>query len=167
MASSFLFSSTPESYHRFFFRNKLYDYDNYNDIVFELTGSKGEIVRLKLGIDSDSLNDNKLGIYDYTGGVKGELVSFNIIENPETREKDTIESIKIIENGLVIARGARSATGGDKKTSKLPKKEILGKLRCIYKVPGSRKEHIKHKGELITVTDYKKLMKAKPTKTNK
>ena len=41
------------------------------------------------------------------------------------------------------------------------KKEICGKLRCIYKIPGSRKEHIKYKGRLITVTEYKKLMKAK------
>jgi len=41
------------------------------------------------------------------------------------------------------------------------KKEICGKLRCIYKIPGSRKEHIKYKRRLITVTEYKKLMKAK------
>jgi hypothetical protein len=39
------------------------------------------------------------------------------------------------------------------------KKEICGKLRCIYKIQGSRKEHIKYKGSLITVADYKKLMK--------
>ena len=54
----------------------------------------------------------------------------------------------------------RKQTGG-KRSTKLPKKEILGKLRCIYKVPGSRKEHIKHKGILVTVTEYKKLMKYK------
>ena len=41
------------------------------------------------------------------------------------------------------------------------KKEICGRLRCIYKISGSRKEHVKHKGSLITVADYKKLMKNK------
>ena len=38
-------------------------------------------------------------------------------------------------------------------------KEILGKIRRVYKVAGSRKEHIKYKGKLIPVADYKKLMK--------
>jgi len=38
-------------------------------------------------------------------------------------------------------------------------KEILGKRRRIYKIKGSRKEHIKYKGELIPVSDYKKLFK--------
>jgi len=38
-------------------------------------------------------------------------------------------------------------------------KEILGKIRRIYKVAGSRKEHVKYKGELIPVSDYKKLFK--------
>lgn len=47
-------------------------------------------------------------------------------------------------------------TGGRKVSIK---KEICGKLRCIYKIPGSRKEHIKYKGRLIAVADYKKLMK--------
>ena len=40
-------------------------------------------------------------------------------------------------------------------------KEILGKIRRVYKVAGSRKEHIKYKGKLIPVADYKKLMKLK------
>ena len=40
------------------------------------------------------------------------------------------------------------------------KKLILGKERCIYKVQGSNKEHIKYKGALIPVADYKKLMGA-------
>jgi hypothetical protein len=38
-------------------------------------------------------------------------------------------------------------------------KEILGKRRRIYKIKGSRKEHVKYKGELIPVSDYKKLVK--------
>ena len=50
--------------------------------------------------------------------------------------------------------------GGGKKTSK---KEVLGKMRCIYKIPGDRKEYVKHKGKLITVKDYKMLNK-KPKK---
>jgi hypothetical protein len=50
----------------------------------------------------------------------------------------------------------KPSTGGRKASVK---KEICGKLRCIYKIPGSRKEHIKYKGRLIAVADYKKLMK--------
>ena len=48
-----------------------------------------------------------------------------------------------------------------KKSKKPPKKEILGKMRIIHKIPDDRKEYVKHKGKLITVKDYKKLMKAK------
>jgi hypothetical protein len=51
--------------------------------------------------------------------------------------------------------------GGNAKVKNINKKEILGKERCIYKKPGDRKEYLKHKGELITVKDYKKLMKDK------
>ena len=59
-----------------------------------------------------------------------------------------------------------------KNLKKLPKKEILGKMRCIYKIPGDRKEYLKHKGKLITVKEYKELMKpkkkeAKPKKVKK
>ena len=46
------------------------------------------------------------------------------------------------------------ATGGP-----TTKKVILGKERCIYKVQGSKQDHIKYKGSLITVSDYKNLMK--------
>jgi len=53
---------------------------------------------------------------------------------------------------------------GGKKSKKLPKKEILGKIMCIYKIPGDRKEYVRHKGKLITVKDYKELMKAKKAK---
>jgi hypothetical protein len=53
---------------------------------------------------------------------------------------------------------------GGKKTSK---KEVLGKMRCIYKIPGDRKEYVKYKGKLITVKDYKMLNKKPGKVTNK
>ena len=51
--------------------------------------------------------------------------------------------------------------GGGKKSKKQPKKEILGVMRCIYKIPGDRKEYVKHKGKLITIKDFKEFMKPK------
>ena len=50
---------------------------------------------------------------------------------------------------------------GNAKITKKSKKSILGKERCIYKKAGDRKEYLKYKGDLITVKDYTKLMKAK------
>lgn len=51
------------------------------------------------------------------------------------------------------------ATGGTATGGPTTKKVILGKERCIYKVQGSKQDHIKYKGSLITVSDYKNLMK--------
>lgn len=51
------------------------------------------------------------------------------------------------------------ATGGTATGGPTTKKVILGKKRCIYKVQGSKQDHIKYKGSLITVSDYKNLMK--------
>ena len=60
---------------------------------------------------------------------------------------------------------------GGKKSKKQPKKEILGVMRCIYKLPDDRKEYVKHKGKLITIKDFKEFMKpkkqAKPKKQTK
>ena len=52
----------------------------------------------------------------------------------------------------------RLHTGGSyKKTNK--KKNILGRERCIYKKSGDRKEYLKYKGDLITVKEYKIIMR--------
>jgi hypothetical protein len=51
--------------------------------------------------------------------------------------------------------------GGNTKITKLTKKDILGKSRCIYKKSGDRKQYIKHKGVLIAVSEYKKIMTTK------
>ena len=57
-----------------------------------------------------------------------------------------------------------SKVGGNIKIKIKNKKNILGKERCIYKISGNRNEYVKHKGELITVNDYKKIIKLKNKK---
>lgn len=66
---------------------------------------------------------------------------------------------KYINENNISIEGLQN--GGNAKVTKINKKEILGRERCIYKKPGDRKEYLKHKGELITVKDYKKRMKDK------
>jgi hypothetical protein len=66
--------------------------------------------------------------------------------------------------------GKRKSKGKSKKVSKKPVvsqkkqsiyKEIFGKQMKIYKMPDSRKEYVKYKGELLHISDYKDLMKQK------
>ena len=82
----------------------------------------------------------------------------------------------------VQAGGKRKSKDKSKKVSKKPVvsqkkqsiyKEILGKQMKIYKMPDSRKEYVKYKGDLHLITDYKSLImkqkamakpKAKPKK---
>lgn len=44
-------------------------------------------------------------------------------------------------------------------TNNIVKKFILGKERNVYKVSGSKKDHIKYKNNFITVSEYKIMMK--------
>ena len=45
------------------------------------------------------------------------------------------------------------------KNKMLQNKEIFGKEMRIYKINGSKKEHVKYKGSFIPVSDYKRLIK--------
>ena len=85
------------------------------------------------------------------------LISRDFFDNNNIVKRDADGKIIINENFTEYNRN--NIFGGGRKAS--VKKEVCGKLRCIYKIPGSRKEHLKYKGQLITVADYKKLMKAK------
>jgi hypothetical protein len=76
----------------------------------------------------------------------------------------TINNTDIPVRKTVIDDFIQTFEGGNinnTKIKKTAKKEILGKERCIYKKSGDRKEYLKHKGGLITVSEYKKLMKSK------
>ncbi len=70
----------------------------------------------------------------------------------------------------VQAGGKRKSKDKSKKVSKKPVvsqkkqsecKEILGKKMKIYKMPDSRKQYVRYKGELHSISDYKNLMKQK------
>ena len=74
------------------------------------------------------------------------------------------------EEASDLRGGKRKSKGKSKKVSKKPivsqkkqsiYKEILGKQMKIYKMPDSRKEYVKYKGELLHISDYKDLMKQK------
>jgi hypothetical protein len=63
--------------------------------------------------------------------------------------------------------GGKKSKGKSKKVAKKPVvsqkkqsiyKEILGKQMKIYKMPDSRKEYVKYKGELLHISDYKDLI---------
>jgi len=89
---------------------------------------------------------------------KYKLVGYSIVYVKEQIYEKLIEHLeKIKSSKLTIDERYKKLGrfGGNNKQYK----EILGKRRRIYKIKGSRKEHVKYKGELIPVSDYKKLVK--------
>jgi hypothetical protein len=98
----------------------------------------------------------------------------NFVKNPfKTRmEQPIIEDVEEDQSSQSSGRSSKARRlrallplppriSGGKKSSKHVRKEILGKIRCVYKVPGSRKDYIKYKGKLIAVKKYKEIMKKK------
>ena len=92
-----------------------------------------------------------------------ELKTF--ISNYNEEKKTTMEAT--IEDNQVSSGGKRNSKDKSKKVSKKPVvsqkkqsiyKEILGKQMKIYKMPDSRKEYVKYKGDLHLITDYKSLI---------
>lgn len=79
----------------------------------------------------------------------------------ERREERSLKRQQNWKNRGALSKNGVSSNGGfrNKKYSIPQSKVILGKIRRIYKIAGSRKEYIKYKKELIAVSDYKKLMK--------
>lgn len=108
------------------------------EILIELNKIDGFIFSINPSLDENTNIGKKISSIDYIFKKIEELIT---------------EIDKILSK---ISSGA-----GGKKSKKLPKKEILGKMRSIYKIPGDRKEYLKHKGKLITFKEYKELMKAK------
>jgi hypothetical protein len=110
-----------------------------------------------------------------------ESIRYLIDNAPKSREGislyDAINKT-INETGEAGAAAEAAAEGGGKRKSKGKSKkvankpvvsqkkqsiykEIFGKQMKIYKMPDSRKEYVKYKGELLHISDYKDLMKQK------
>ena len=61
----------------------------------------------------------------------------------------------------IIQVNKENAQGGGKYSVKTQFKEVLGKKMRIYKIANSRKEHVKYKGDIIRLSEYRKLMEKK------
>jgi hypothetical protein len=86
-------------------------------------------------------------------------------EKEAEEEAEAAEEARAREAGR--GGGKRKSKGNSKKKPVVSQKkqsiykEILGKQMKIYKMPDSRKEYVKYKGELLHIADYKNLMKQK------
>jgi hypothetical protein len=155
------FLNFPISYKTFFDLNEEYYDEEYKDKTFKLFdkddgGNESPMLKIVQQMTPPI-------------GYNGEMV--RKIKNADTNEDLSDKSMKIrrveVYNNntdTVILVGKSSnrinkedfMNGGSKASVK---KVVCGKLRCIYKIHGSRKEHLKYKGQLITVAEYKKIMK--------
>ena len=162
--------------------NSIESYMNSNDMeyndenIIELD-NKYDNYKLSIGdfvsgrkFRNNSLIDkhlNKLHIFSRKYPQDGDM--YNLIMNIEMIFNVIVNLLMIlpilsnITNDVEKSSVQTGQPGGFRKKNNLKptvvqSKEILGKIRRIYKVAGSRKEHIKYKGELISVSDYKKLV---------
>lgn len=107
--------------------------------------------------------------------IQDEIMQFRINERENKIDKQTLdkniwnEDKKYFtqnlekreeENGYELAKKwiseHKQKQGGNKKNKPViyKKKIILGKERSVYKISGSRKDYIKYKGNLVTVSDF-------------
>lgn len=150
--SKIIFFDKPVSYGVFFKENNLFKYGNDKSVEIILTGKSG------MGVSLQARDDNIYYLHNETMDLKENYLIYYEKET-DTYPNDIITSLKIknyYSNKDIMVANVKDMSGGRKASVK---KEVCGKLRCIYKIAGSRKEHIKYKGQLIAVADYKKLMK--------
>lgn len=168
MSNKITFFDIPVTYDVFFKENRLFKYGNDDSIEIILTGKSGMGVSLIV-----KRKDNIYYIYFLNNETRDLKKDYLIYYDKETKTypNDIITSFKIknyhsqkvlmefdrktMETENDTRLFIKGSSGGRKASVK---KEVCGKLRCIYKIAGSRKEHIKYKGQLIAVADYKKLM---------
>ena len=121
-----------------YFKDDLYYIINEDDI------KNGDYI---LGTGISYTND---GDSDIIGSILNYLNNLRI---------KNIESILKFEYKIIPI--GKDFEGGGKYNLKNRFKEILGKKMRIYKIANSRKEHVKYKCNIITLAEYRKLMKKK------
>jgi hypothetical protein len=125
-----------------------------------IIGLKEYISLHKEYISSHNKSDNPIDVKDIEDYIN------EYLDKMEKAERKAAEAEAKAEQ----AGGKRKSKANSKKVSKKPVvsqkkqsiyKEIFGKKMKIYKMPDSRKEYVKYKGELHHIADYKDLMKQK------
>jgi hypothetical protein len=123
-----------------------------------------DILQFEELLELELLTDDILTIKDLDNILpKEDLQKLKgLLENYEHSELNDLQMLKELYDNkdaflISMLKNVESDVRGGRKAS--VKKEICGKLRCIYKISGSRKEHVKYKGRLITVADYKRIHK--------
>lgn len=82
----------------------------------------------------------------------------NLLEIIKTKYSYNISDITRISYKIITIDEGQ---GGGKYSVKTQFKEVLGKKMRIYKIANSRKEHVKYKGDIIRLSEYRKLMEKK------
>jgi hypothetical protein len=125
-----------------------------------------EVLKYKKFLNKKPINPDKQKLItdlNITLGIKAE-------EEAEEAAEEAEEAAEEAEEAAGQRGGKRKSKANSKKVSKKPVvsqkkqsiyKEIFGKQMKIYKMPDSRKEYVKYKGELHHIADYKDLMKQK------
>jgi hypothetical protein len=160
------FFDEPVTYGKFFETNDLYRYgrgfylQNPNKVVIILTDKSGkkQILRTINGKiyflkGQHQFTDLKNSFFLYAD-KQDIIVSLKIEYDYNMKDRDNV-ILDTNDEGYRGRSEIMKSSGGSKASLK---KYINGKLRCIYKIAGSRKEYIKYKGHLVSVSDYKKYM---------
>jgi hypothetical protein len=113
-------------------QENLAEVTEFEDNLKDLETANKELLKVSVGGKKSSRAGRK--------EIHGKQKKIYVKSNYKNKDKDIVA--KTSDKPVIIA-----------------KKIILGKERCIYKIQGSKREHVKYKGSIITVTDYKKLMK--------
>jgi hypothetical protein len=135
-----------------------------NPNITKLEGLLKKLEKTYLEYDAFITDINKKYIHDIDCDIKP--YDDKITEHSVDRPSPSPEEVKAYREMLSQSTQTKSAfgalyKGGSPKIKKTTKKDVLGKERCIYKISGDRKEYVKYKGDLITLKDYKNIMKKK------
>ena len=126
---------------------------------------------IKENIKTDNIGElgTNFNLIKHFVSIVSQNISRVIYANEKVKEAQERATKAALTIGIKITLGGKlKVKGKSNKNSKKPVasqktqnqyKEILGKRMKIYKMPDSRKEYVKYKGELYHITDYKNIIK--------
>jgi hypothetical protein len=139
-----------------------------NNIIKKFTKNDDDLVR-KYEANKISINESIRYLIDNAPKSREGISLYDAI-NKTINETGEAGEAGAAAEAAAEGGGKRKSKGKSKKVANKPVvsqkkqsiyKEIFGKQMKIYKMPDSRKEYVKYKGELLHISDYKDLMKQK------